>query len=183
MLVSTLRYDERNAYLRLSDTLMQYLPPKPINITLLCIGTDRVTGDAFGPLVGTFLTGFGLKPMGTLADPVHAGNLASYQEKFAPGQFVVAVDACLGSLRSVGQLNLYDGPITPGAGVGKTLEPVGRVGITMNVNVGGFMENQVLANTRLSLVFSGAQITALAIYRAMSLGGQLTLAQISCTRQ
>ncbi len=173
MLIASIRYDERNAFLRITEIILEFLPAEPCPVVPLCIGTDRVTGDAFGPLVGTFLKGFGLDPLGTLDHPVHAGNLRDSMLNLERGSFVLAVDACLGNLNSVGQLNFYRGPITPGAGVGKKLEKVGDLGITMTVNVGGFMETMVLANTRLSVVFAGAQATALGIYRAMSLRGQV----------
>ncbi len=178
MLFASVRYNERNAYLRISESISQLIPPEPCAIVTLCIGTDRVTGDAYGPLVGTFLKGFGCEPLGTLDDPVHAGNLSACLQNIKPDRFVLAIDACLGNLNSVGQINFHRGPITPGAGVGKKLDRVGDIGITMTVNVGGFMENLVLANTRLSLVYAGAQVTALGIYRALSLRGQSYAKQV-----
>lgn len=170
MLVNSIKFNERNAFLRISDAVQDLLPLPHRQVVVLCIGTDRVTGDAFGPLVGTFLRGFGLNPLGTLDEPVHAGNLAAQVSTIPKDSFVLAVDASLGKLNSIGKINFYNGAITPGAGVGKSLEHVGNAGITMNVNVGGFMENMVLANTRLSIVYAGAQVVALGIYRALSLG-------------
>jgi len=166
---TSVRYNERNAFLRVSEQILQLLPVLPRKIVPVCIGTDRVTGDSFGPLVGTFLKGFGLEPVGTLDHPVHAGNIKTCLQSLPPDVFVLAIDACLGNLSSVGRINFFQGPISPGAGVGKELERVGDIGITMTVNVGGFMENMVLANTRLSVVFAGAQVTALGIYRAVSI--------------
>ncbi|HZW83814.1 MAG TPA: spore protease YyaC [Candidatus Deferrimicrobium sp.] len=169
MLVASVTYNDINAYIHLSNLILDILPAEPTPVKILCIGTDRVTGDAFGPLVGTFLKGFGLEPLGTLDQPVHAGNLNKHITDLEPEPFVLAIDACLGNLSSVGNINLYKGPIAPGAGVGKKLKSVGDAGITMTVNVGGFLENMVLANTRLALVYSGAQTTALGIYRALRL--------------
>ncbi len=169
MLVASVSYDDKNAQLQLANLLLEILPAEHRPVKVMCIGTDRVTGDSFGPLVGTFLRGFGLDPLGTLEEPVHAKNLSTHIEQVDAKFFVLAIDACLGSLHSIGKINVYRGPITPGSGVGKKLEAVGEAGITMTVNVGGFMENMVLANTRLSLVYSGAQTTALAIYRALQL--------------
>ncbi|MDA8441024.1 MAG: spore protease YyaC [Peptococcaceae bacterium] len=173
MQVTPILYNERNAYLRISEAVLLLLPPQAQQVVTLCIGTDRVTGDAYGPLVGTFLQGFGLKPLGTLEQPVHAGNLTDYVAKLGPESFVLAIDACLGSLNSIGQINFKHGSLVPGAGVGKKLDSVGDASITMTVNVAGFMENLVLANTRLALVYAGAQTTALGIYRALSIRGLL----------
>jgi putative sporulation protein YyaC len=126
---------------------------------ILCIGTDRSTGDALGPLIGTQLTRLSLPQLhvfGTLDDPVHATNLNDtiqfIQESYSK-PFIIAVDACLGRMDSIGCITLSDGPLKPGAGVHKKLPEVGEVNLTGIVNVGGFMEFMVLQNTRLNLVY------------------------------
>lgn len=139
-------------------------------VVLLCIGTDRSTGDALGPLIGTSLTGAlpeGCTVLGTLDDPVHAGNLSATMESVARSfmnPLVIAVDACLGRLESVGTLTVGQGSLRPGAGVNKTLPAVGQVYVTGVVNVGGFMEYLVLQNTRLSLVVKMARVAAEGIH-------------------
>lgn len=126
---------------------------------ILCIGTDRSTGDALGPLIGTQLSRLKLPELnvyGTLDNPVHATNLESnvynIQSIFS-NPFIIAVDACLGRLDSIGCITLSDGPLKPGAGVNKNLPEVGEAHMTGIVNVGGFMEYMVLQNTRLNLVW------------------------------
>lgn len=141
---------------RLSD-LFNSKQNRPVII--LCIGTDRSTGDALGPLIGTHLSRLKLPQLhiyGTLDDPVHATNLEQYitviqHQFFDP--FIIAVDACLGRLDSIGCITLADGPLRPGAGVNKKLPEIGDAHITGIVNVGGFMEYMVLQNTRLNLVW------------------------------
>ncbi len=45
-------------------------------VVVLCVGTDRATGDCLGPLVGhQLMTSSYYKVFGTLSQPVHAGNL------------------------------------------------------------------------------------------------------------
>lgn len=141
---------------RLSD-LFESTRKRPA--VILCIGTDRSTGDALGPLIGTHLSRLKLPSLhiyGTLDDPVHATNLEqninAIQHTF-PNPFIIAVDACLGRLDSIGCITLADGPLKPGAGVNKILPEVGEVHMTGIVNVGGFMEYMVLQNTRLNLVW------------------------------
>ena len=127
------------------------------DIVVLCIGTDRSTGDSLGPLTGTKLKTMNLYPYvyGTLDEPVHATNLPSMvsfiQSSFAK-PFIIAVDACLGKLENVGFVSLGQGPVKPGAAVNKDLPAVGNAYITGVVNVGGFMEHLVLQSTRLNLV-------------------------------
>lgn len=125
---------------------------------LLCIGTDRSTGDSLGPLVGSKIGAAKqdfFEVFGTLDKPVHASNLKEMVEEIYSNYdnpFIIAVDASLGSIESVGCISLGDGSLQPGAGVNKTLPPVGQIHITGIVNVGGFMEYLVLQNTRLNLV-------------------------------
>ncbi|MGB9803198.1 spore protease YyaC [Desulfofundulus sp.] len=144
-------------------------------LVLLCIGTDRSTGDCLGPLVGTKLASCSqdlFAVYGTLDQPVHASNLHErlgeiYRVHQNP--LVIAVDASLGSADSVGFVTIGDGALHPGAGVNKKLPPVGEIHITGIVNVGGFMEYLVLQNTRLNLVMRMADVIAHGILQAAAL--------------
>lgn len=126
-------------------------------ITFFCIGTDRSTGDAFGPLVGTALQNLGYSVIGTIDEPAHAVNLVERMEEIPSGNTVIAVDASLGVESSVGIIQFNRGPVRPGAGVGKDLRPIGDYHLIGIVNVGGFMEYFILQNTRLSRVMQMVQ--------------------------
>jgi putative sporulation protein YyaC len=128
------------------------------NPWFLCIGTDRSTGDSLAPLVGMFLKERGYtQVVGDLHDPCHAMNIADrFRTEIPAGAFVVAIDACLGQVSSVGRVTVREGSLAPGAGVGKDLGNYGDQAIHGVVNVGGFMEHFVLQNTRLSLVYKMA---------------------------
>ncbi|CAN7357746.1 spore protease YyaC [Paenibacillus sp. LjRoot56] len=125
-------------------------------IHFACIGTDRSTGDSLGPLVGTRLQALGYPVTGTLDEPLHAMNMEKRLAEIPEGVYIVAVDAALGQVSSVGTIKHMKGPIKPGAGVNKDLKPVGDYHYMGIVNVGGFMEYFVLQNTRLSLVMKMA---------------------------
>lgn len=139
---------------------------------VVCIGTDRSTGDSLGPLIGTALQErmAGLSVYGTLEEPVHAANLSEVLDVIAnscPGKPVLAVDACLGKSENVGYISVKLGPLRPGTGVNKKLPPVGDLHVVGVVNVGGFMEYFVLQNTRLSLVMRMAGIIASSIEKCL----------------
>ncbi|RDV84586.1 spore protease YyaC [Ammonifex thiophilus] len=173
-----IHYGAPDASSRLAGELGRYLKPllrhSSIPLVLLCIGTDRSTGDALGPLVGSQVAAASCPHYhvyGTLAEPVHAANLQSkLEEIYARHQrpFILAVDASLGKPESVGYINVGEGPIFPGAGVHKNLPPVGDLHITAVVNVGGFLEYLVLQNTRLNLVMQQAKVIAEALLQAVS---------------
>lgn len=143
-------------------------------VVILCIGTDRSTGDALGPLIGTRLKELGFNHAhvyGTLDEPVHATNLTSFMDLINtthPRALIVAIDACLGALDNVGHVTLARGSVKPGAGVNKSLPAVGDIAITGIVNVGGFMEHFVLQNTRLSLVMNMACIIAASLSKGFT---------------
>lgn len=152
----------------LSDRLFSIIGQIPSQqpLIIVCVGTDRSTGDSLGPLVGSQLQKYnidGLHLYGTLDNPVHAMNLkdtlTTIQSHYH-NPFIIAIDACLGQLTSVGCIQIGNGPVKPGAGVNKDLPPVGDIHITGIVNVGGFMEYFVLQNTRLSLVMNMAEVIA-----------------------
>lgn len=135
-------------------------------LVVVCIGTDRSTGDALGPLVGSMLAttaGFPGHVYGTLDAPVHAANLHQvirHLEQADSHSLVVAVDACLGGAENVGHVIVAPGALRPGAGVNKNLPPIGDVHVTGVVNVSGFMEYFVLQNTRLGPVVKMARAIA-----------------------
>ncbi|GAB6927963.1 spore protease YyaC [Paenibacillus sp. JCM 10914] len=160
----------------LSDATTQHRP-----LVIVCIGTDRSTGDCLGPLVGTSLARYNSSLFhlyGTLDEPVHAMNLKDtlniINEKFE-NPFVIGIDACLGQSTSVGSIQVADGPLKPGAGVHKELPPVGDIHVTGIVNVGGFMEYFVLQNTRLSLVMRLSDIIATCIFSGIKEWNRSTL--------
>ena len=154
-------YDEQGAASSIAWRITSLLPDPLVQpIAVVCIGTDRSTGDSLGPLVGTILKE---KPLarfhvyGTLEEPI---------QLIHRDPFIIAVDACLGRLKSVGAITVSKGPVRPGAGVNKQLSPVGDAHITGVVNVSGFMEFFVLQNTRLHLVMNMAKTIANGIYEA-----------------
>ncbi|MBC7325336.1 MAG: spore protease YyaC [Moorella sp. (in: Bacteria)] len=171
-------YQDPLAVENLSQTLAEYLmefnPEREHPVVVVCIGTDRSTGDCLGPLVGTNLSHMANLPFtvyGTLDEPVHASNLKEkleYIKERHHNPIIIAVDACLGQAENVGAITLAAGALRPGAGVNKNLPAVGDIHFTGIVNVGGYMEYFVLQNTRLSIVMRMAQQIASAIYHGVS---------------
>lgn len=147
-------------------------PGRPV--VFACIGTDRSTGDALGPLVGQKLMRLGGDEhdvVGTLERPLHALNLSERilpRLAEAPRPLVVAVDAALGPLPAVGSVRLSRGGLRPGQGVGKDLPEVGDLSITATVNVrAGALDAQVLQSTRLYVVQGLAETIGTACWWAV----------------
>ncbi len=142
-------------------------------ITILCIGTQRSAGDCLGPLVGTrlkYLNIPGANILGTLAEPVHAQNLGQIAAELncsRAADTIVAVDACLGNRGQIGWITLRGGPLSPGAGVHKSLPVVGDVSLTGIVNGAGSDQRDCLRNTDIRLVSGLADVITEALAGAL----------------
>ena len=149
------------------DELVEGINKSYDRITIICIGTDRCTGDCFGPLVGHFLSKYSLLDfdlLGTIHSPVHALNIMENLSRIDTSRsLIIAVDSSLGMNSHIGSIDIGLSPVKPGSGVGKTLPEVGDIHITGIVNIAGILPMLVLQNTRLSLVYSMAETTARAI--------------------
>lgn len=176
-----------SAFSNLSYELLQLFTSEAIlerPKVILCIGSDRSTGDCLGPLIGYKLSQNiyeNVAIVGTLTRPVHAMNLeetleeiyASYEDPF-----IVAIDASLGKKDHIGYITLGRGPLRPGLGVNKQLPAVGDVHITGIVNFSGMMENLILQTTRLSVIMRLADIISESLHLAILECESLSLAAI-----
>ena len=132
-------------------------------VLLLCIGTDRSTGDSLGPLIGYQLRNHDLKHirvLGTLNRPVHAMNLEDtlgLVEQYFQDHVIVAVDASVGMNDHIGCITLGGGALTPGLGVSKELRSVGDLFITGIVSGCGSYDPVMLQSIRLSVVMRMAE--------------------------
>lgn len=143
-------------------------------IVLLCIGTDRSTGDSLGPLIGYKLSRRKIENLtiyGTLDNPVHAVNLEDTLKKIKkkhPDALIIAVDASLGTSSHIGYITLGTGSLKPGIGVNKkTLPEAGDIFITGIVNFTGMLDSLLLQSTRLSIVMKLADCISLGIFSAL----------------
>lgn len=169
--------NEPLAIYHLATHLQNFLQttPKKKQPLILCIGTDRATGDSLGPLTGWQLQNLikqdRAKIWGTIDFPVHAGNLHEIHTTLQPqltAHPLIAIDACLGHFSNVGTIVFQKGPLKPGTALKKTLPAVGDVGITGIVNLGGLLERQIIQNTRLSIVLKMSRIIAYSLFLALN---------------
>lgn len=153
------------------ELLQQQLTFAARPVVVLCIGSDRYTGDVLGPLTGTFLeetTGYPI--FGTMDNPVHAGNLpdaiqAIYRQYDDP--VIVAVDACLGTAAEVGNIEVWEGGIQAGSAVGKRLPCIGHISLAGVVNSEGIIGSVSLQSTSLSLVMKISKVISVALQAAL----------------
>ena len=141
-------------------------------VIIVNIGTDKVMMDLLSPLVGTILkeNNCPLEIYGDLEFPMHAKNLGKRYEQIKikhPTAKVIGLDACLGDKSQIGEIQIRDCSIHPGAGVGKNLTPIGDISIVgftdESKEFDFFMNSQV----RLSLVYNMAKVISDIILTAL----------------
>lgn len=168
--------NKRDSFFVFSKTLSELLDvsiKENNELIILCIGSDRLTGDSLGPLIGYKLSKRKTKNVfvyGTLKDPVHALNLEdtiSYIYHTHKNPYIIAIDASLGSKQHLGFITLSEGALKPGAGVRKDLSDIGNISITGIVNISGVSEVLLLQTTRLNVVMSMADYISLGIQYAL----------------
>lgn len=148
------------SFIKLGNSLIKMLMEADVTdreIVIFCIGTDRATGDALGPLVGDYLIQYSSKinVAGTLKNPVHALNMHESIENvynYFDEPFVIAIDASLGIRKDIGLITLTNSHMYPGKGVNKKLPAIGDISITGIVNVSGHPGANLLQSTRLYMV-------------------------------
>ncbi|MEH7502811.1 spore protease YyaC [Neobacillus drentensis] len=155
------------------NKLKEILSHTSKEIVILCVGSDRSTGDSLGPIVGTMLTETDIPfPIyGTLEKPVHALNIKKMLKDINQTHkepFILGIDACLGDERQIGFIFLKEGSLIPGMAVNKKLPSVGEYHMKAVVNyLDPLFPAQSLNNTRLFTVVMIAEVIIKIITQAV----------------
>lgn len=168
MYLAKVNYKKENVVQILSLVLKDLIDE---NTVVVCIGTDRAIGDALGPLVGTMLknSDFKYPVYGTLDNPIHALNIYESIESIKnthPNGNFLAIDACLGSKSSIGNIQVRKGPILPGKGVGKKLPQIGNYSIVGIVDKIDENNRFSFNNVRLSFILELSEMISLSLLLA-----------------
>lgn len=152
-------YKNSFAAIKIGNYLAEYMNN---NFALVCIGTDKCIIDSLGPLTGTLLAkeNFAGDIYGTLDKPVHAMNINDYIKTLKKKNYdnIIAIDACLSNKKNQGIIEVREGPITPGKGIGKFLPEIGDISIIGVVDSSDKEFHDLVQDTRLSLVYEMAEI-------------------------
>lgn len=136
------------------------------DVVFLCIGSDRSTGDSYGPFVGSMLkeSRFPHPVYGTIEDPVHAVNIHQALGEIrsrTSRPLIVSVDACLGTTDRIGSIFFNEGPLIPGYAIRNPLPGVGACHFKGIVNhLDPHYPADSLNSTRLDTVLRLARITS-----------------------
>ena len=145
----------------------------------LCVGSDKVTGDAFGPLVGKKLEELlqnyynNIHIIGTLEKPIHANNLDKAVRRITKdykNPCVIAIDSALSKEADIGKIFITNKEMKLANGIGKNTIDIGNISIKGVVAKNHRMSKQnfyELQNTSLNLVMKLADITSNGIYEVI----------------
>ena len=143
-------------------------------LIFLCIGTDRITGDSFGPLVGyklkrLFENENNIEVVGTLDNIINMQNVLGIMDNIIStyeDPFLIAIDAALSNKRDIGKIIVSKDKINIGSSFRRRKIYVGDISIKGIVSKD--LKNpkynfKMLQNTSLSLIMNMADIVAYGI--------------------
>ena len=144
-------------------------------LIFLCIGTDKVIGDSFGPLVGyklkyLFRNEENIKVIGSLDNVICVHNIfniiSEINNKYKDS-FIIAIDAALSNRNSIGKIIVSKSRMDVGSSFNKKKIYVGDVSIkgvvSQNLNNPKF-NFKLLQNTPLNIVMNMADCVSQGIY-------------------
>lgn len=148
-------------------------------LIFLCIGTDRIIGDSFGPLVGYKLTDLfkgeeNVEIIGNLKDRICFHNISTIIENIKNTYevpFVISIDAALSNKINIGRIIVSRDSMNVGSGLNKKSIYVGDMSIKgiVSKNFNNPKYNfKLLQNTSLNLIMDMADIVAKGIYNVIN---------------
>lgn len=165
----SVHYKNRYAAFSISHRLQTYLND---NMAIVCVGTDKCIVDCLGPLIGTMLTknNICIDVYGTLEKPVHGMNMAERLREIEQNNYslVIAIDAYLSNKKKQGTIEIREKPLTPGKGTGKSLPEIGDISIIGVMDTSDKDFNDLVQDTRLSMVYAMAEVITAGIINAVN---------------
>lgn len=152
-------------------------------IIFLCIGTDRITGDCLGPLVGSKLKRmleyyniYNVIVYGCLEEPISYTNAERYI-KFIKENYknpcIVVVDAALSKKENIGKIYITKEKTILGKGINKNTLTIGDISIKAVVGKDYKIPKynfNILQNISLNSVMQLSNILADGIYETIQYG-------------
>ena len=141
----------------------------------LCIGTDRVTGDSFGPLVGyklKYLLGNkkNIEILGNLNSIICRHNILKILNEIKSkyeNPFIVAIDAAISSKKTIGTIVISGNSMKVGSSLNKENIYAGDMSIkgivSRDLNIPKY-NFKLLQNTSLNLIMNMSNLVAKGIY-------------------
>lgn len=148
-------------------------------IIFLCVGTDRITGDCFGPLVGTKLNCLlekhnysNINIYGNLEKNISYTNVENILKDINNKGILIVVDSALSKKDNIGQIFIKNGKTTLGRGLGKSKIEIGDISIKAVIAKDSKIPTynfKLLQNISLNSVMNMADVVANGIYEVIKI--------------
>ena len=107
---------------------------KKIDYTFVCIGTNRIISDSFGPRVGkklkqVFFKNENINVYGTMENPIHLKNVEYFLKKIENKNQIILIDSAIGRKEDIGNTYVNRG----GMEIGKAFNH--SIYIPANINI------------------------------------------------
>ena len=107
---------------------------KKIDYTIVCIGTNRIISDSFGPRVGkklkqVFNKNENINVYGTMENPIHLKNVEYFLKKMENKNQIILIDSAIGRKEDIGNTYVNRG----GMEIGKAFNH--SIYIPANINI------------------------------------------------
>lgn len=107
-----------------------------IEVTFLCVGTDRITGDSFGPLVGSKLIELlqeynfsNINVYGTLEKNLNYETVSRIIKNINNNSMIIVIDAALSKRENIGKIYVSNKKTILGKGLDKNKIEIGDISI------------------------------------------------------
>lgn len=154
-----------------------------LELVFICIGTDRMTGDCFGPIVGSKLNEllknyniFNINIYGSLEENICYTNIEKVIETIKdrhPNACIIVIDAALSKKENIGKIFVSKEKTMLGKGLNKNRIEIGDLSIKAVVGKNNklpYYNFTVLQNVSLNVVIRMASIVAEGIVEIIKYG-------------
>ena len=166
----------RNRIKPLKELLKIKVDKEVLDIVILCIGTDRIIGDSFGPLVGNELKKLinnrtdNVEIIGDLDSPISNIKIDKELEKIYfrhKDPYIIMIDAALGKKDDIGKVIIKRKGVKYGSVFNnkKIIGDISILGIVGKNYNNSFCNFNILQNVSLNMVMKMAEETAIEIYQ------------------
>ncbi|MFR2534858.1 MAG: spore protease YyaC [Clostridia bacterium] len=151
-----------------------------MEMIFLCIGSDKIIGDCFGPLVGTKLlkklepyNTFNIQVYGNLERTISYENIEQYQKQINENPYdtcIIVIDAALSKKENIGNIYVSKEKTILGKGLHKNKIAIGDISIKAVVGKDFKVPSYnftMLQNVSLNLVMHLADMVADSIFEVI----------------
>ena len=97
-----------------------------MNYTFVCIGTNKIVSDSFGPRVGdklkqVFYSSTGINVYGTMKNPVHLKNAIYFLKELENKNQIILIDSAIGKRKEIGNTYVNRGGMEIGKAFNQSL--------------------------------------------------------------